>query len=134
MSGQFKSYGVSLDGTDLFTIELLDERPVGFSVRIPELAIYTFGKTEQQAIERVLFHVLDKYQDLLNSPTPLDTDEQELLQLYRTRIIPALVERQIKRAAAHGWWQRIGSFLRGGDSWRSVFLEGLKTSLRPLPA
>ncbi len=87
---KFKSHIVSLGEMDLFSVELLDERPVGFSVSVPELAIYTFSETEDQAIERVLLHVVEKYQDLLSSPIPLNENELEFLKLYRTRIIPAL--------------------------------------------
>ncbi len=134
MPDQFKSYRVSFDGSDRFTLELLDERPTGFSICVPELAIYSFGKTEKQAVERVLFHVLDKYQDLINSPIPLDPDEQEILRLYRTRIIPALVEQQVKRPVTPSPWQRVSNLLAGGDGWRNAFLAGLRTSLRPLPA
>jgi hypothetical protein len=82
----------------IFTIEILDERPVGFSVAVPELAIYTFGKTEKQAIERVLRHVVEKYEDLLNSPIPLNENEKQFLNLYRTKIIPALFEERLRHS------------------------------------
>ena len=90
MPDKLKRYVVSLEGVDLFTIELLDERPTGFSVSVPELAIYTFGKTEEQAIERIFTHVWEKYEDLLDSPIPLNENEQRFLQLYRTKIIPVI--------------------------------------------
>ena len=131
MTDTFKSYTVSIRGVEVFTIELLDERPTGFSVCVPELAIYTFGKTEDQAIERVLAHVLEKYQDLLDSPIPLNENEQRFLELYRTTIIPALVEENLRRPPKLSFWQRLGNLVRGGDSWRAGFLESLKISLRP---
>lgn len=95
MPDEFRVHRVSLAGQDLFTIELLDERPVGFSARVPDLAIYTFGATEEQALDRVFTHVLEKYEDLLNSPIPLNENEREFLRLYRTKIIPALVEQNL---------------------------------------
>jgi len=98
MEQPLKAYTISVTGQDLFTVEVLDERPVGFSVCVPELAIYTFGKTEEQALHRLFTHVLEKYEDLLNSPIPLDENEQEFLRLYRTRIIPALVEQNIRKS------------------------------------
>jgi len=89
MKQSCETYTISMTGQDLFTVEVLDERPVGFSVCVPELAIYTFGKTEEQALRRLSTHVLEKYEDLLNSPIPLNENEHEFLRLYRTRIIPA---------------------------------------------
>ncbi len=131
MPGELKVHSISLAGQDLFTIELLDERPVGFSARVPELAIYTFGATEKQALDRAFTHVLEKYEDLLNSPIPLNENEQEFLRLYRTKIIPALVEQNLWQAPRLGFWQRLRRLLNGGDLWRIAFLESLKTSLEP---
>jgi len=130
MPGELKVLRVALAGQDLFTIELMDERPVGFSACVPELAIYTFGATEEQALDRVFTHVLEKYEDLLNSPIPLNENEQEFLRLYRTKIIPA-VEQNLWQGSRLGFWQRLRRFLKGGDLWRAAFLESLRTSLKP---
>nr|HID13230.1 hypothetical protein [Anaerolineae bacterium] len=135
MEQSFKAYTISVVGQDLFTVEVLDERPVGFSVCVPELAIYTFGKTEEQALRRLFTHVLEKYEDLLNSPIPLNENEQEFLKLYRTRIIPALVEQNIRRTPTRpSFWQRLRRILQGNYEWRAVFLESLNASLKPSAA
>jgi len=127
-----KAYTISVADQDLFTVEVLDEQPVGVSVCVPELAIYTFGKTEEQALHRLFTHVLEKYEDMLNSPIPLNENEQEFLELYRTRIIPALVEQNIRRTPARSsFWQRLHRSLQGGYEWRAVFLESLNASLKP---
>ncbi|NCO32645.1 MAG: hypothetical protein AUJ92_02530 [Armatimonadetes bacterium CG2_30_59_28] len=100
---------VVLEGKVLFTIELLDERPEGFSVCVPELGIYTFGTTEQQTLRRVHPHVADKYQDLINSPTPLNDNEEEYLRHYRTLIVPALIEASLRspRPSASRHWKNL---------------------------
>ena len=132
MKQSCETYTISMTGQDLFTVEVLDERPVGFSACVPELAIYTFGKTEEQTLRRLSTHVLEKYEDLLNSPIPLNENEHEFLRLYRTRIIPALVEQNIHRTPARpSLWQRLHRFLQGGYEWRVAFLESLNTSLKP---
>lgn len=132
MSQSFQVYTISVDGQELFTVEVLDERPVGFSACVPELAIYTFGKTEEQALGRVFTHVVEKYEDLLNSPIPLNENEQEFLRLYRTRIIPALVELNVRKTSPRpSLWQRLHRILRGGYEWRAAFLESLSASLKP---
>ncbi len=125
-----QSYTVNVSGQDLFTIELLDEQPTGFSACVPELAIYTFGRTREQAIDRVFTHVLEKYEDLLNSPIPLNENEEAFLALYRSRIIPALVEQNLRRSPHLSLWERLKRFLTGEDGWRAAFLASLKTSSR----
>ena len=132
MSPSLEVYTVSIGEQELFTVEVLDERPVGFSACVPELAIYTFGKTEKQALHRVFTHVVEKYEDLLNSPIPLNKNEQEFLKLYRIRIIPTLVELNIRKTSPRlSLWQRLRRILRGGYEWRAVFLESLSASLKP---
>ncbi len=135
MERSVKVYAISLGDKDLFPVEVLDEQPVGFSVCVPELAIYTFGKTEQQALRRLFGHVLDKYEDLMNSPIPLNENEQEFLNLYRTRIIPALVEQNIRQSPPRPpFWQRLRRFLEGDYEWRAAFLDSLNASLKPSAA
>lgn len=135
MERSVKTYPVSLGDKVLFTVEVLDERPAGFSVCAPELAIYTFGKTEKQALRRLFTHVLEKYEDLLNSPIPLNENEQEFLNLYRTRIIPALVEQNIRLSPPRpSFWQRLRRFLVGDYEWRTAFLDSLNASLKPSAA
>ena len=123
-----QNYMVTVAGQDLFTIEILDERPTGFSACVPELAIYTFGRAQEQAIERVFSHVLEKYEDLLNSPIPLNENEQAFLALYRTRIIPALVEQNLRQPPRPSLRERLRQFLTGENGWRAAFLASLKTS------
>lgn len=130
MKGRVKIYTVTVGGQDLFTIELLDEQPTGFSVCVPELAIFTFGQNEEQATERVFIHVLEKYTDLLNSPVPLNENEQAFLALYRTKIVPALVEQNLRQPPRLGFWERVRQFLTGENEWHVAFLESLKTSSR----
>lgn len=96
MPKKSKVIPVTVDGRFLFTTELLDERPEGFSACVPELGIYTFGSTEEQALRRVHKHVVEKYQDLLNSPTPLNENEEAYLRHYHTEIVPALVEASLR--------------------------------------
>jgi hypothetical protein len=86
MSQSLEVYAISVDRQDLFTVEILDERPVGFSACVPELAIYTFGKTKDRALRRVFTHVVEKYQDLLNSPIPLN----ENFERKRAQVLEAL--------------------------------------------
>jgi predicted RNase H-like HicB family nuclease len=127
-TAQAQVHTVTVGGQDLFTIELLDERPGGFSACVPELAIFTFGQTEEQALERVFSHVLEKYEDLLASPIPLNENEQAFLVLYRTKIIPTLVEQNLHQPPRPGFWKRLRRFFSGEDGWRAAFLESLKTS------
>lgn len=132
MSQSLQVYAISVDRQNLFTVEILDERPVGFSACVPELAIYTFGKTKDQALRRVFTHVVEKYEDLLNSPIPLNENECKFLRLYRTRIIPALVESNIRKTSPRpSLRQRLRRTLQGGYEWRAAFLESLSASLRP---
>jgi hypothetical protein len=132
MSQSLEVYAISVDRQDLFTVEILDERPVGFSACVPELAIYTFGKTKDRALRRVFTHVVEKYKDLLNSPIPLNENERKFLRLYRTRIIPALVESNIRKTSPRpSLRQRLRRTLQGGYEWRAAFLESLSASLRP---
>ena len=132
MSQSLQVYAISVDRQNLFTVEILDERPVGFSACVPELAIYTFGKTKDQALRRVFTHVVEKYEDLLNSPIPLNENERKFLRLYRTRIIPALVESNIRKTSPRpSLRQRLRRTLQGGYEWRAAFLESLSASLRP---
>jgi hypothetical protein len=133
MSVPLRTFVAVVNGKEIFTIELLDERPTGFSVSVPELAIYTFGQTERQALARILTHVVEKYYDLLASPIPLNENEQEFLQRYRTQIIPALIEENLQRGHAMSVWGRVWTALTGGDGWRAAFLASLRTSLKPLP-
>lgn len=121
----------TVGGVDLFHIEILDERPDGFSVSVPELAIFTFGATEAEAIDRVLSHVIDKYHDLLTSPIPLNANEQGFLKVYRTKIIPALFEASLMSPPPGSVWARLNALLSGDGGWQSDFLGGLKTSLQP---
>ena len=130
-SEKLKVYTIAFGDAPAFSIEVLDERPTGFSSCVPELAIYSFGQTERQAIDRLLMHVLSKYEDLLTSPAPLNANEQEFLKLYRAKIIPAMVEQNLKRPPQVGWRQRLRNVFAGSDSWRDAFLENLKTSLKP---
>lgn len=89
MRKKSKAKQVSINDTILFTIEILDESPDGFSACVPELGIYTFGATEEQAMRRVHKHVTEKYQDLVSCPTQLNENEQEYLQHYRAITVPA---------------------------------------------
>ncbi|MBI4771910.1 MAG: hypothetical protein HY784_16230 [Chloroflexi bacterium] len=132
MSERLRRFAARLGDVELFSVELLDEGSEGFSAAVPDLAIFTFGKSEQQALDRLSLHVWEKYQDLLSSPIPLNENEQRFLQLYRTRIIPALVEQSLRSTPrGDGFWRRLINSLQGADPWRSGFLENLKTSLRP---
>ena len=131
MAEKFKYYVASIGGVDVFSIELLDERPVGFSVCVPELAIYSFGQTEAQAIERVLTHVIEKYEDLLSSPIPLDENEQRFLKLYRTKLIPALFEASLQNPPEGSFWQRLNDLLLGDGRWQKDLLGSLNTCLKP---
>ena len=97
MTQKLKVIPVTVRDSLLFTIELLDERPDGFSACVPELAIYTCGSTEAQTLNRVRKHVAEKYQDLLESEAVLNENEQEYLRHYRTVIVPALVETSLRR-------------------------------------
>ena len=97
MSKKCKTIPVSASGLQLFTVELLDERPDGFSACVPELGIYTFGATEQQTLKRVDRHVAEKYQDLVSNLEVLNENEEEYLRHYRTVIVPALVEDSLRR-------------------------------------
>ncbi|NCO39535.1 MAG: hypothetical protein COZ06_13180 [Armatimonadetes bacterium CG_4_10_14_3_um_filter_66_18] len=88
MTQKLKVIPVTVRDSLLFTIELLDERPDGFSACVPELAIYTCGATEAQTLNRVRKHVAEKYEDLVSSPVPLNENEREWLRYYRTVIGP----------------------------------------------
>ena len=113
MSKPVRIYNVTIEDSELFSIEALDERPTGFSVCVPELAIYTFGKTEKQGIERALSHVCEKYQQLLLNPIPLNENEQEYLQLYQWKIIPALVEAFLKGKHQTKGWRWLRNLMKG---------------------
>jgi hypothetical protein len=62
----------------------------------------------------------------------LNENERKFLRLYRTRIIPALVESNIRKTSPRpSLRQRLRRTLQGGYEWRAAFLESLSASLRP---